>query len=1075
VPLDLSALLDLDPLEAARLADDLTLGGSWLAACIADASEGGTSLRRVVAPGSSLIHELMPDRPDRQRLMLVQAAVVESARLWRAGAGNDALDLYARARRGWAAGRTIRSDDFDWRGSRLATLSDSVSAARGDPDGEWIWAPVEDLLLRVSGERSVGPSISVRFLTAGPGRALAIYSIVVEHVPGGSPGCWIDLDRFGFTTIDGHLTRAIGRSWSWARQRPERWPSLRWRVVNEDGRTPSGVLGSSIGGAAALAFASGLGRVTSPIDPNVIIAAGASGDGTLVPLEGWPPARSGYPPVKVVVSDRGDADRCRAALPASSPSVARTVAEAAERAQRTRPLLPIAALLVAGGIGLCAALIALAYTVRSADRRAAERDRVDRASALAEAAETRLDADPAEAMLLAAAAYEMDPEVPSARQALLHAVNVDSDVQALLRGHEGSVRGLVLDRDADRLVSAGDDGRVLSWRLGDADIGPVALVAGGPSIERLVADDGGERVASADREGLVRVWRTESEGSAPLEMDLGGAPAALTISADGRRLAASSSTTVSIWDLEEWSRIPADTFDAPGAVSALAFSPDGMLSVGTVDGDVVHLHGSAAGATTNVADAVRAITWSPTGGWLYVAAGEELHVVDSAAMPLRSPVSIPADAVPVIRPAASTAGMFDGTVDRVPGAVSVAVSAVNAALIVPDAPDDLTAAADSDRIGGGEVQPQSGSNLLAYSADGLTTATASSSGTIRVGATQSPLPEIFDLADVHSVPGEDGAVFVTGKLTSQATVGWLDWMEWDARPQERLAQGRALTLGSRSALADDGHVLATLGADEGSIAFWEVEGSSLEEAESIEVFEGRPVTALAFDADGRLVVASGEQLAVVDVDDLNEPHLRDTTTVADPVSCIDRGSAGALLVCTRDGLFRVGRGPDGDFSDTDPDLVFDQEVSIMARSASGEVATGAYDGRVDLFPGGLGADPPAEALRRHDQPILAMSFSGDVLATLSLYNPLVLWDRSTGDHIADVPLRGGVTVWDLGDGRLGYADLDDELHVLTTDADRAASVVCGTVRSSPQIWSDVDDPRATGMANPCSQRAMVDS
>ena len=147
--------------------------------------------------------------------------------------------------------------------------------------------------------------------------------------------------------------------------------------------------------------------------------------------------------------------------------------------------------------------------------------------------------------------------------------------QALeLNGHKGTVNDIAFAPDGERIASAGDDGRIVIWRLavpGERQV----LRADGPSVLGLSFSGDGQSLAAVGEDQVIRLWESHWYGPGRVIGTLRDIPLAVGFSPRGSLLAvAGAEGYVTVWDksIPGEPRVLKGHFDA---VNALAFSPDG--------------------------------------------------------------------------------------------------------------------------------------------------------------------------------------------------------------------------------------------------------------------------------------------------------------------------------------------------------------------------------------------------------------------------------------------------------------------------------------------------------------------
>lgn len=158
---------------------------------------------------------------------------------------------------------------------------------------------------------------------------------------------------------------------------------------------------------------------------------------------------------------------------------------------------------------------------------------------------------------------------------------------SVLRFHDGAVNAVAALPDG-RFVTAGEEGRIAIWRLGQRE--PERVLEGrlGPIAALAVSPDG-RAIASASWDSAVRVSPT-GEGPARVLMGHQGNVNGVAFLPDGRVVSAGYDATVRIWPAA--GSAPPVVVTLPTALNALAVAGDGEIAVGGADG-VVRLLDSA--------------------------------------------------------------------------------------------------------------------------------------------------------------------------------------------------------------------------------------------------------------------------------------------------------------------------------------------------------------------------------------------------------------------------------------------------------------------------------------------------
>jgi WD40 repeat protein len=231
----------------------------------------------------------------------------------------------------------------------------------------------------------------------------------------------------------------------------------------------------------------------------------------------------------------------------------------------------------------------------TAQAQADARRRESRARELAEASRVALDAYPQRSLLLAVEALHVteqagDPRVPAAEEALRQALARSGGVG--LGGHGGFVEDVELSPEGRWLITAGGEGTARLWDLAAPDpvAAPVVLEGHEGPVTLAAFSADGRWVATAGADGTARLWElpvlTGAGAAAP--------PAAATV------LAGHS-----------------------GAITVLAFSPDGRWLVTGDEGGILRLWDPAAAdpaagpiVLSGLEGPVSAVVAGPDGQWL---------------------------------------------------------------------------------------------------------------------------------------------------------------------------------------------------------------------------------------------------------------------------------------------------------------------------------------------------------------------------------------------------------------------------------------------------------------------------
>jgi WD40 repeat protein/class 3 adenylate cyclase len=193
-------------------------------------------------------------------------------------------------------------------------------------------------------------------------------------------------------------------------------------------------------------------------------------------------------------------------------------------------------------------------------------------------------------------------------------------------GHSGPVVNLTFTPDGSRLVTVGDDDRVVVWDVASRSVDQTLLGHGG-AVHGVATDD--RTLFTSSLDGTVFAWdlsQTRSFGerfAASSGDELGDpvdSPAPyFALSPDGRTLAAPETDgRVIMWDISTSPPRRVRSIDAgvPGGIPSISFSPDGAtLVAGDLHGDVVLVDVSTGARRTlsSFKNPIAAVAFSPDG------------------------------------------------------------------------------------------------------------------------------------------------------------------------------------------------------------------------------------------------------------------------------------------------------------------------------------------------------------------------------------------------------------------------------------------------------------------------------
>ena len=158
-------------------------------------------------------------------------------------------------------------------------------------------------------------------------------------------------------------------------------------------------------------------------------------------------------------------------------------------------------------------------------------------------------------------------------------VGPPAKLDAPFDGHnKRPVRCVAFSGDGKKVVSGGDDGRLIAWNMVTHKM-VFAIEVSKQPILAVALDEKGIRAATTGTDGVVRVWDLTSKTLKPIgEIPNGSATmAAVTLSADGKLvLFGGEDKVVRLWEVDNKAAAAVKTFNGhSGAVCAVAFAPNG--------------------------------------------------------------------------------------------------------------------------------------------------------------------------------------------------------------------------------------------------------------------------------------------------------------------------------------------------------------------------------------------------------------------------------------------------------------------------------------------------------------------
>jgi len=199
--------------------------------------------------------------------------------------------------------------------------------------------------------------------------------------------------------------------------------------------------------------------------------------------------------------------------------------------------------------------------------------------------------------------------------------------EQVLRFHSSAVNAVVFLSNS-RMATAGADGRIAIWTVGQSQPDAVLTAHNAPVVALAVSPDG-TKLASASWDSDVRLWSLDDGGKSRVLEGHSQNVNGVAFTPDGRSLVSVGyDLTLRIWPASGGAP---DVVTLPSPLNAVAIAPDGDIAAGAADGKVYFLtgDGKVMGETKAGRTPVISLAVSPDGVLLAAASiGGSVAIID---------------------------------------------------------------------------------------------------------------------------------------------------------------------------------------------------------------------------------------------------------------------------------------------------------------------------------------------------------------------------------------------------------------------------------------------------------------
>jgi WD40 repeat protein/transcriptional regulator with XRE-family HTH domain len=588
---------------------------------------------------------------------------------------------------------------------------------------------------------------------------------------------------------------------------------------------------------------------------------------------------------------------------------------------------------------------------------------------LASASAANLEVDPELSILLALEALSTT-HTREAEDALHRAVFA-SRVEMNLRGHEGAVGVAVYSPDGKRIVTAGEDGKVIFW---DAESGENILTLSGHEgpVNEVIFTSDGKRVATSSNDGTARLWDAVNGEMVMMFEGQQGDIIGLAFSPDEKQLATGGfNGSVILWDIESGAQVY-QRHAHDDVVISVAFTPDGkqLLTAGfdarlifwdVASGEQLQMWGGEFGD----------LTFDKDGGYLTAGFSEGAKIWDVAG------------GEEVVKTGGHTNLVFTAGIN--PAWTRIATSGLDRKVVISDAETGRTLFILSGHTA--EVLD------LHFSPDGKYLVTASADGTARVWNV-GPARETLTIETKDSYGRI--AFSPNGKMIAGTDEQYVKVWDVGSGIERFSFEMSALTTG----VAFDPNGDRVAGATEaGDVAVWNLRSGALEW--NIKGSD-RVIGFLAFSPDGTKIAGGGEESLVMVWDSNNGDLLLSLVRHRNPVTSVAFSPDGKWLASSGvDNIAIVWDAVTGERLLTlsgHTDVVW----SVMFSPDGKRIATASRDGTVRIWDATSGQE--LLMLTGHISTVVSVFFSpdGSQLASTGRDGVTKIWEVDTGELLLNL-------------------------------------------------------------------------